>query len=77
MIPGQFQQLRKSVRKNVKEEERVGIRTLVETGTSPFTTRYKLESKYFGKSSMKSELVAGRSSETLMQTVFPAAIAPA
>lgn len=77
VIPGQLQQLRKSVRENAKEEERVGIRTLVEIGTSPFTTRYKPESKYFGKSSRKSELVAGRSSETLTQTVFPAAIAPA
>jgi len=50
---------------------------LVETGMSPLTTRYKFESKYFGKSSASNELVAGRSSETLTQTVFPAAIAPA
>ena len=55
----------------------VGMRTLVETGTSPLTIRYKFGSKYFGKSSASSELVAGRSSETLTQTAFPAAIAPA
>lgn len=58
-------------------EERGSIQTLVETGMSPLTTQYKFGSKYFGKSSASNELVAGRSSETLTQTAFPAAIAPA
>ena len=44
---------------------------------SPLTMRYKFGSRYFGKSSANSELVAGRCSETLTQTAFPAAIAPA
>jgi len=44
---------------------------------SPLTIWYRFGSKYFGKSSASSELVAGRSSETLTQTAFPAAIAPA
>ena len=44
---------------------------------SPLTTRYKFGSKYLGKSSTSSELVAGRSSDILTQTVFPAAMAPA
>jgi hypothetical protein len=59
------------------EGGRASIQTLVETGTSPLTIRYKFGSKYVWKSSASSELVAGRSSETLTQTVFPAAIAPA
>lgn len=51
--------------------------TLVETGMSPLTMRYRSGSMYFGKSSASSELVAGSSSETFTQTAFPAAIAPA
>ena len=53
------------------------MQTLVDTGMSPLTIRYRLGSKYFGKSSASNELVAGRSSETLTQVAFPAAIAPA
>jgi len=62
---------------SLSEESMACVRTFVETGMSPLTTRYRFGSKYFGKSSASSELVAGRSSETLTQTAFPAAIAPA
>ena len=64
-------------RESIFEEGMTGVRTFVETGMSPLTMRYRFGSKYFGKSSASSELVAGRSSETLTQTAFPAAIAPA
>ena len=66
-----------AIHENVLEESMAGVQTFVETGMSPLTMRYRFGSKYFGKSSASSELVAGRSSETLTQTAFPAAIAPA
>ena len=41
------------------------------------TSRYRSWSRYRGKSSTRRVLVAGRSSEVLMQTAFPAAMATA
>lgn len=50
--------------------------TFVVSGTAPFTTAYKVGSRYLGKSSARRALVARVDSEGLMTQAFPAAMAP-
>lgn len=58
-------------------EGKIANDTFVVSGTAPFTTAYKVGSRYFGNSSASRELVAGVDSEGLITAAFPAAIAPA
>ena len=68
--------IRRCQRPGVRTAGEAG-RTLVDSCTAPFTTRYSSGSRYLGRSSANSAAVAGAISDGLTTHAHPAAIAPA